>query len=85
MVQTRCVECRACKNAEESQKHVVQECQSLNEDTENIEYEKIFNGSVLEKLKVARKFHQNYQVTRPRAHCAFWDNLSKFCKLCYYL
>ena len=31
------LECRACKNAEESQKHVVQECQSLNEHTENIE------------------------------------------------
>ena len=60
------LECRACKNAEESQKHVVQECQSLNEDTENIEYEKIFNGSVLEKLKVARKFQQNYQKLEER-------------------
>ena len=55
------LECRACEKTEESQKHIVQECKILNEDTENVKYEKLFNGSVEEKLKVARKFQQNFQ------------------------
>ena len=52
--------CRGCKISEESQKHIVQDCKILNEGKENIEYEKIFNGTVLEKLKIARKFQENF-------------------------
>ena len=53
--------CRGCKILEESQKHIVEECKILNEDRQKIEYEKIFDGTVLEKLKIARKFQENYQ------------------------
>ena len=52
--------CRGCKIAEESQKHIVQECKILNDDNQKIEYEKILNGTIQEKLKIARKFQENY-------------------------
>ena len=53
--------CRGCKIAEESQKHIVQECKILNEDSQKIEYEKIFNGTIQDKLKIARRFQENYK------------------------
>ena len=43
----------------ESQKHIVQECKILNEDSQKIEYEKIFNGTIQDKLKIARRFQEN--------------------------
>ena len=53
--------CRACKISDESQKHIIEECKILNKDEQNIEYEKLFNGTVQEKLKIARKFQKNYE------------------------
>ena len=53
--------CRGCKMIEESQKHIVQECKILNQDSQNIEYEKIFNGTIQEKVKIARRFQENYK------------------------
>ena len=46
---------------EESQKHIVQECKILNQDSQKIEYEKIFNGTIQEKVKIARRFQENYK------------------------
>ena len=55
------LECRACKVEEESQKHII-ECKSLNEENvQEMEYEKIYNGTVAEKLKIARKFWRNIE------------------------
>ena len=54
-------ECRACKMEEEDQKHVV-ECEILNQGKEKIEYGKIFNGTVSEKVKIARRFKTNLEL-----------------------
>ena len=53
--------CRGCKITEESQTHIVQECKILNQDSQKIEYEKIFNGTIQEKVKIARRFQENYK------------------------
>ena len=54
--------CDACGIQEESQKHVIQECIKLNENQDNMFiYEKIYNGSVSEKVEIAKKFEKNYQ------------------------
>ena len=49
---------------EENQQHILV-CTELNKDRneeEIINYEKIFKGSVKEKLKVARRFKENFQI-----------------------
>ena len=55
------LECHACGNDEETQQHILQ-CKELNrnEDTEVFNYEKLFNGTVTEKLKIAKKFKENF-------------------------
>ena len=55
------LECHACGNEEETQQHILQ-CKELNriEDTEVSDYEKLFNGTVIEKLKIAKKFKENF-------------------------
>ena len=54
--------CDACGIQEESQKHVIQECIKLNENQDSmLIYEKIYNGSVSEKVEIAKKFEKNYQ------------------------
>ena len=54
--------CDACGIQEESQKHVIQECIKLNENQDSMFiYEKIYNGSVSEKVEIAKKFEKNYQ------------------------
>ena len=55
-------ECRACKKENESQEHVVNKCKILNQKEEKVEYEKIFYGPVKEKLKVAKKFQENFEI-----------------------
>ena len=52
------LECRACMSEEESQKHLI-ECKILNQQLEQLEYEKIYNGTVEDKLKIARRFQTN--------------------------
>ena len=55
------LECRACNLEEESQKHIM-ECKILNhESDQKLEYEKVFNGTVSEKLKIAKKFRKNIE------------------------
>ena len=53
--------CRGCKIAEESQKHIVEECKILNKDKQEIQYEKILTGTIQEKLKIARIFQENFK------------------------
>lgn len=57
------LECTACGKSEESQEHIL-DCAVLNEDKslENCKYDKIFNGTVSEKLKVARRFKENFDI-----------------------
>ena len=55
------LECGACGFVEESQQHIV-ECKVLNNHKvlDEIKYEKLINGTVEEKLKIAHKFSENY-------------------------
>ena len=58
------LDCEACGIEEENQQHILV-CKELNKDRnveEMINYEKLFNGSVSEKLKVARRFKENFQI-----------------------
>ena len=55
------LECRACKIEEETQKHIV-ECKVLSKEKEKVEYEKIYEGTVIEKLIITRKFQKNYEI-----------------------
>ena len=54
------LECGACGKEEESQKHIIF-CEELNRDKniQEVKYDKIFNGTVSEKLKIARIFKEN--------------------------
>ena len=54
-------ECGACLLENESQKHVY-ECKKLNQEVIETEYEKIFNGTVREKLKIAQRFKKNIEI-----------------------
>ena len=57
------LECTACGKSEESQENIL-DCAVLNEDKslENCKYDKIFNGTVSDKLKVARRFKENFDI-----------------------
>ena len=47
---------------EETRKHILI-CEQLNrKEEEETKYEKIFNGIVSEKLKVAQKFQENFDL-----------------------
>ena len=56
------LKCMTCRLEEENQKHIIQECKILNKETEKIEYEELFNGTVKEKIRIARKFKKNYEI-----------------------
>jgi hypothetical protein len=57
------LECSACGMEEESQEHIIK-CEKLNKniETEDVDYENIFNGTVAEKLKIAKRFKENYDL-----------------------
>ena len=55
------LECRACKIEQETQKHIV-ECIVLSKEKEKIEFEKIYFGTVEEKVIILRKFQKNYKI-----------------------
>ena len=50
--------CRTCGLEEESQKQIIQDCIKLskNRGDMNVKYEKLFNGTVSEKLMIAKIF-----------------------------
>ena len=53
------LECEACHNEEESQKHIIN-CKILNEKLENVpEYEEIYDGNVKIKVEIAKRFLEN--------------------------
>ena len=58
-------ECSACGLEEESQEHIIK-CEQLNRniETEEVDYEKIFNGTEAEKLKIAQRFKENHDLLK---------------------
>ena len=52
-----------CHLEEETQKHIL-ECKEINKhrNKEEVSYEKLFNGTVEEKLKIAKQFEENFKV-----------------------
>ena len=56
--------CRACGLYEETQEHIIQHCKILNKNRGdvNIKYEKLFNGTVSDKLIIAKIFKENYEM-----------------------
>ena len=51
------LECDGCKMDEETQQHILLNCKILSEKNEGeIRYEDIFDGSVREKVKIAKQF-----------------------------
>ena len=56
------LECGACGLEEETQQHILI-CKELNSDKndQELKYDKIFNGNVVEKLKIAQKFKDNLE------------------------
>ena len=58
------LECYACKNDEETQKHVIEKCKILNENSEEKipEYEEIFTGNVKMKHKIVKRFQENIKL-----------------------
>ena len=57
------IECGACGIEEENQQHIIT-CKELNKNRirEEVEYAKIFNGTVIEKLKIAKIFQENFAI-----------------------
>ena len=55
--------CRICEEDEESQEHVFL-CKDLKNENESneVEYQQIFNGSVEEKLKVCKKMQKKLKI-----------------------
>ena len=57
------LECGACGFEEETQQHIMK-CKVLNKtkEEEDIDYEKLYNGTVTEKLKIAHKFEEHFSI-----------------------
>ena len=54
------LKCKICNEEEnETQKHIL-ECKILNNnETQNLEYEKIENGNIIDMVQIVRKFREN--------------------------
>ena len=57
------LECGACDLVEENHNHIL-ECKEINKKhwTEKIKYENLLNGTVEEKLKIAKQFKENSAI-----------------------
>ena len=56
------LECGACGSEEETQQHMIKhEELNKNKDSAEVEYSKLLNGTVLEKLKIANVFEDNFK------------------------
>ena len=57
------LECDACGKEEETQEHILV-CEKLNKDKDNQEfkYENLFNGTVTEQVKIAKRFEGNLKI-----------------------
>ena len=59
-------ECEVCNKEEETQEHILN-CKEINKVENNekrIEYEKLFDGSVKDKLEIAKLFKQNFEIRK---------------------
>ena len=56
-------ECRICGEESETQQHILL-CKVINKDKDlkEFKYESLFNGTVTEKLKIARMFKENFET-----------------------
>ena len=61
------LECEACGLEEETQQHII-ECKELNRNKEEqkFKYENLLNGTVLEKVKIATRFKENFEMLERR-------------------
>ena len=57
------LECDACGKEEETQEHILL-CTEINTNgkIDEYKYEKLFYGTVFEKLKIARRFKENFEI-----------------------
>ena len=56
------LEC-VCKEANETQKHILQECKIINKNgNQFMDYDKIKHGNIIEMVKIASKFKQNLNI-----------------------
>ena len=53
-------ECRVCGKESETQQRILL-CINKDKDLEESKYERLFNGTVTEKLKTARMFKDNFE------------------------
>ena len=58
------LECFACENDEETQKHIIIKCKILNENCEQSipEYEEIYTGNVKKKMIIVKRFLENMKL-----------------------
>ena len=63
------LECGACGLEEENQQHIV-ECKELNgsSNIEKLNYQNLLSGTVTEKLKIAKRFKDNYEKLEESEH-----------------
>ena len=61
------MECEACGLEEETQQHLI-ECKELNRNKEEqkFKYENLLNGTVSEKVKIAKRFKENFEMLERR-------------------
>ena len=57
------LECGACGQQEENQEHILK-CKELNrnKNIEELKYEHLFNGTVNDKLEIAKRFKENFKI-----------------------
>ena len=58
-------ECRICGEESETQQHILL-CKVINKekDLKEFKYDSLFNGTVEEKLKIARMFKENFETIK---------------------
>ena len=60
------LECEVCKEEQESQKHIIQECKKMlkikGNSAKDIDYEKIFSENVKQQIEIAKQFEENWKI-----------------------
>ena len=80
------LECGACGLEEENQQHIV-ECKELNGNRiiEELNYNTLLIGTVTEKLKIAKKFKENYAKLENKKDSfpdQIWDHVTNYVLSC---
>ena len=60
------LECEVCKEEQESQKHIIEECKKIlkikGNSAKDINYEKIFSENVKQQIEIAKQFEENWKI-----------------------